>query len=352
MQRANMGQNLISKLIKLVILSSGMMLVVGLGNAASFGQSSEPIGSTNQYASTQRKTPEEGQSLVAPIALYPDALVAQILAASTSPTEIVQADRWLQQHPAIKSEQLAATVDQQPWDPSVKALTAFPAVLSNMDQNLSWTTELGQTYFEQQQDVLDAIQILRQRAEEVGNLQSNTQERVINEGPSIVIEPAYSDVCYLPVYDPWFIYGAPLVPYPGYFYGPVIATPYISFGPGVRLGFFSGFGWGWPAWGFNWGNRVVVFNRFPYVPPNRFFFRGGPVFVTPRGIAPRALPPRLGNGFGLRRGFEPNRGVIGNRLNHFGPIGGFTGRRLDRGNFSGGAVGRTFSGRSGGRHHR
>src|SRR6478736_2050865 len=127
MQRANMGQSLISKLIELVILSSGMMLVVGLGNTASFGQSSEPIYSTTQYASTQRKTPEEVQSLVAPIALYPDALVAQILAASTSPTEIVQADRWLQQHPVIKSAQLAATVDQQPWDPSVKALTAFPA---------------------------------------------------------------------------------------------------------------------------------------------------------------------------------------------------------------------------------
>ena len=211
-----------------------------------------------------------------------------------------------------------------------------------MDQNLSWTTELGQTYFEQQQDVLDAIQILRQRAEQAGNLQSNTQERVINEGPSIVIEPAYPDVCYLPVYDPWLIYGAPLVPYPGYFYGPAIATPYISYGPGVRLGFFTGFGWGWPAWGFNWGNRVVVFNRFPYVPSSRFFFHGGPVFV-PRGIAPRVLPPRIGSGFGLRRGFELNRGAIGNRFNHVGPIGGFTGRRLNRGNFGRGALGRTFS---------
>jgi len=346
MQRAKMGKSFRSKFLKVVSFGSGLMLIVAFGSTELFAQYREPVGSTTQYSNTPRKSEEAVQTLVAPIALYPDALVAQILAASTSPTEIVQADRWLQTHSNLQSQQLAAAVDQQPWDASVKALTAFPTVLSNMDQNLSWTAELGQTYFEQQQDVLDAIQILRQRAEQAGNLQGNTQERVVNEGPSIVIEPAYPDVCYLPIYDPWLIYGAPLVPYPGYFYGPWIAAPYVSFGPAIRIGFFSGFGWGWPAWGFNWENRVVVFNRFPYVPPSRFFFHGGPVFVSPRGFSPRVLPPRVGSGFGLHRGFDTNHWIGGNRSNHVRTIGGFAGRRWVRG-----SVGeKAFTGRFGGNH--
>jgi hypothetical protein len=106
------------------------------------------------------ETPEQLQQLVAPIALYPDALVAQILAASTFPTEVVQSDRWVQQHSYLQAEQLAAAADQQSWDPSVKALTAFPSVLANLDKNLSWTEALGDAYFNQQQDVLDAVQAM------------------------------------------------------------------------------------------------------------------------------------------------------------------------------------------------
>ena len=128
------------------------------------------------------EAPEQLQQLVAPIALYPDALVAQILGASTYPTEVVQADRWLQQHSRLQGEQLAAAVDQQSWDPSVKALTAFPSVLANLDKNLSWTEALGAAYFNQQQDVLDAVQVMRQRAEAAGNLGTTPQERVVNEG--------------------------------------------------------------------------------------------------------------------------------------------------------------------------
>src|SRR4029077_15779932 len=122
-------------------------------------------------------------------------------------------DRWLQQHSNLQSGQLAAAVDQESWDPSVKALTMFPSVLSNLDKNLSWTEALGNAYFYQQQDVLDAVQLMRRRAEDAGNLQSSLQERVMNEGPTIVIEPAYRDVCYVPIYDPWIVYGAPLAAY-------------------------------------------------------------------------------------------------------------------------------------------
>src|SRR6202042_3334515 len=111
------------------------------------------------------QTPEQLQQLVAPIALYPDALVAQILAAATYPDEVVEADRWLQQHTDLKGEKLGKEVDKQPWDPSVKALTEFPSVLANMDKNLAWTSSLGDAYVNQQQDVMNAVQVMRQRAE-------------------------------------------------------------------------------------------------------------------------------------------------------------------------------------------
>ena len=114
----------------------------------------------------------EADRLVAPIALYPDALVAQILAAATYPTEVVEAERWMQQHPDLKGDALAQAVDPQSWDPSVKALTQFPSVLAMMDKSLSWTSSLGDAYVNGQQNVLDAVQVMRQRAQQAGNLKS------------------------------------------------------------------------------------------------------------------------------------------------------------------------------------
>src|SRR4030081_3163688 len=133
---------------------------------------------------------QELQQLVAPIALYPDALVAQILAASTYPTEIVQANRWVQQHSDLKGEQLAQAVHQQSWDPSVKAMTQFPSVLASMDKNLSWASALGDAYVNQQQSVLDAVQTMRKRAQQAGNLKSTPQENVSAQGQTIVIPSA------------------------------------------------------------------------------------------------------------------------------------------------------------------
>ena len=111
---------------------------------------------------------------MAPIALYPDALVAQILAGSTYPTQIVEADRWMQQNSSLKGEDLAKAVDPQPWDESVKALTQFPSVLDNMSKNLSWTSALGDAYFNQQQDVMKAVQELRRKAKDAGNLENHS----------------------------------------------------------------------------------------------------------------------------------------------------------------------------------
>ncbi len=208
-----------------------------------------------QGAPYAQQTPEQLQRLVAPIALYPDSLVAQILAASTFPEEVVEADRWLQAHPDLKGEALAQAVDQQPWDPSVKALTAFPSVLGNMDKNLSWTSSLGDAYYNQEQDVMNAIQVMRQKAQEAGNLKTTPQQSVTDQGSTIIIQPASPDVVYVPAYDPWVVYGyldrsrgLSGTRIPGIWFG----GPYLSFGIGFGIGWFAGFGWGWPHWGFDW----------------------------------------------------------------------------------------------------
>jgi hypothetical protein len=150
--------------------------------------------------------------------------------------------------------------------------------------------------------------VMRRRAENAGNLRSSSQETVVTQGPTIVIEPVEPGVCYLPIYDPWIVYGAPLDVYPGYFYDPWYGPPFISFGPAIGLGFFNGFGWGWPAWGFNWSTRAVVFNHNPYISRSRYFFRPGPL-IGARGVvgARRNVPSvRVNRGFQNRAGVAPS----------------------------------------------
>jgi hypothetical protein len=160
-----------------------------------------------QAPSYTQQTPEQLQQLVAPIALYPDSLVAQVLAASTFPEQAVEADRWVQAHPDLKGDALGQAVDQQDWDPSVKALAAFPSVLGNMDKNLSWTSSLGDAYYNQQADVMDAIQVMRKRAQESGNLKSTPQQNVTTQDSNVQIQAADPEVVYVPAYDPWLVYG-------------------------------------------------------------------------------------------------------------------------------------------------
>jgi len=245
------------------------LLVRFTAQAESFG----PTGPSSEQAPMPpvQQSPQELQQLVAPIALYPDALVAQILAASTYPTEIVEADRWMQSHPNVKGEELAKEVDKQSWDPSVKALTQFPSVLQNMDKNLSWTSSLGDAYANQQQAVTDAVQTLRQQANNAGHLNSNEQENVTTQGNTIVIEPANPEVVYVPQYDPWLVYGAPIVAYPGWYPEPGIflAGVGIGFGVGFGVGFFGGFGWGWHHWGYDWHGRSAIYNHNTYISHSR-----------------------------------------------------------------------------------
>jgi hypothetical protein len=253
-----------------VTVIAAMVLAAGSAPALAVQQTS-----TDQGVQSAQQTPAELQQLVAPFALYPDSLVAQILAASTYPTQIVEAERWLQNHSNLKGEELAKEVDKESWDPSVKALTQFPSVLAKMNESLSWTSAVGDAYFNQQQDVLDAVQVMRKRAEDAGTLQSTSQQKVATQGSTIIIEPADPDVCYLPIYDPWTVYGAPLAVYPGYIFGPWDGPPFF-FGPGIGLGLFGGFGWGFRFWGCDWGRREVLFNNRIFVSRSPSFFHRFP----------------------------------------------------------------------------
>ena len=214
-------------------------------------------------------------SLVAPIALYPDALVAQVLAASENPQQVAYADDWLAQNKNLTGTALTQAVDQQPWDPSVKALTQFPSVLDNLAHNLSWTSSLGQAFANQQADVMAAVQAMRARAQAAGTLQSTSQITVTQPAPStIVIQPANPQVVYLPQYNPAIVYGAPVV-VPWYVAPPVpVASVGLYFGSGVTVGavvagggWGGGFGWGWHAWNVNWGGggSTIIYNNNTYI---------------------------------------------------------------------------------------
>jgi len=182
----------------------------------------------------------ELQALVAPIALYPDALVAQILAGSTFPDQIAIANYWLEQNRNLTSSALMQAVDKQSWDPSVKALTQFTSVLDNMAKNLSWTSSLGEAYHSQSAEVMTAIQTLRAQAKAKGNLQSSSQITVVQQAPqTIVIQSANPQVVYVPQYNPAVIYGYPYV-VPGYIApvystGDLVAASLLSFGAGIAV---------------------------------------------------------------------------------------------------------------------
>ncbi len=260
--------------IFLVFLLPLALLLVAWPQNLSARQDEQDPAQASEGQQYIQETPEQLQQLVAPIALYPDSLVAQILAASTFPEHVVEADQWVHAHPDLKGDALAQAVDQQPWDPSVKALTAFPSVLGNMDKNLSWTSSLGDAYYNQEQDVMDAIQVMRRRAQEAGNLKNTEQQTVTSQDSTIIIEPASPDVVYVPEYDPWLVYGGPIeewpgwYPYPGIWYG----GPYLSFGVGFGIGYYGGYGWGWHHWGSDWHHRVVIHDHDRYYSGGNTFY--------------------------------------------------------------------------------
>ena len=255
-----------------------------------------------QAPATTYATPTADQlyQLVAPIALFPDNLVAMVLAASTFPDQVSAAYQWLQQNSSLKGQQLLDAANQQPWDGSVKGLTQFPDVLNQMATNLSWTSALGDAYYNIPQNVMNAVQVMRQRAYQAGNLKSTQQQNVTveNQAPgsggaapassgeaqttivqppsqTIIIQPAQPDVVYVPTYNPTVVYGAPVAVYPGYSTGAMVATSLISFGVGMAVGAaISGggcCGWGYNSWGCGWHNNTVVYNHNTYISNSNTF---------------------------------------------------------------------------------
>ncbi len=218
-------------------------------------------------AAAPKIPPEQIDSLVAPIALYPDPMLAQVLAASTYPLEIIQLQQWLTKNSSLKDKALADAVAKQPWDASVQAMAAMPEVVKRLADDIQWTTDLGNAFLAQQADVMDAVQRMRKKAQDNGNLKSGEQQKVetkvVESKTVIVVEQANPQVVYVPSYNPTVVYGPPVYPYPPIVYPPppstgaVVAGMAISFGVGMAMGAAWGGGWGY---GCGWGHNDVNIN--------------------------------------------------------------------------------------------
>src|SRR5450631_4832314 len=258
-------------------------------------------------------------ALVAPIALYPDALVAQILAAATYPDQVVDADAYVQANPNLTGDALVNSVDEKQWDPSVMALMQFPSVLSKLAQNMTWTSALGDAAANQQADVAAAVQRMRAKAYAAGNLKTGEQIKVVQQSPDvIVIQPANPQVVYVPTYNPTVVYGTPIVT-PGYSTGDIVAASIISFGVGIAIGAaisHNSCSYNYYSWGMSWSARSISCGggyyygnpywrggyypgyrpgyRPPYYPPPRPPYPGYRPPYYPPGGRPPYYPP--GNG--------------------------------------------------------
>jgi hypothetical protein len=276
-------------------------LAIGPGDLLAYAL---PVSASPQTDRHSVLSADQLDSLVAPIALYPDPLLAQVLAASTYPAELRELDEWLEQNFDLPEHARAEAVAQKPWDPSVQAMAAFPDLVKNMTENIHWTTDLGNAVLNQESDVMDAVQRMRQSAQDAGYLSSNPQQvidkKVVDNRTIITIEPPTPQTVYVPYYNPSMIWGTPVYPWPQFYYAPrrgVWTGAAIGFGTGVAVGSFWGRGgWGWrPAWG--WGRNSIVVNR------NAMFVRGR----GGRGGRWSHYPSRVG--FAPRRGRRA--GVVG-----------------------------------------
>jgi uncharacterized protein DUF3300 len=254
---------------------STQVLVLLLSVSVLFAQETAPLAP----APIQGKpvfTQQELDQMLAPIALYPDSLLSQILMASTYPLEIVEAGRWSKANPNLKGDDAVTAAEQNAWDPSVTSLVAFPQVLIMMDDNLTWTERLGDAFLAQQPQVMETVQSLRQKAYAAGNLKSTDQVRVDQQGQTIVIEPPNPQVVYVPYYDPREVYGPWWWPaYPPVYWGP---WPGYYVRPGFRVGFAWGVGItvgaGFFFGAFDWPHRHIR-----VIPVNNFYYRNNVVRV-------------------------------------------------------------------------
>ncbi|WP_047491514.1 DUF3300 domain-containing protein [Terriglobus sp. TAA 43] len=248
-----------------VVLS--LLLVFPASEMQALAQQQAPAPAADSGQEPAPLSAAELEQVLAPIALYPDALVAQVLGAATFPDQVTAASDWLQQNKNLTGTSLAQAVDKQPWDPSVKALTQFPSVLDNMVKNLSWTSSLGEAYHTQPTQVMTAIQSLRAKAKAAGNLKTGSQITVVQQSPDvIVIQPTNPQVVYVPQYNPTVVYGAP-VQTPGYSTAAVVGTALLAFGVGIAVGAAINnncCGWGYSYWNCNWHGGGVVYRNNVY----------------------------------------------------------------------------------------
>jgi hypothetical protein len=302
---------------QLLSITQSFLVVIAATPFEAQAQQSAQTGSTGYSGQGAPMSTDELQQLVAPIALYPDALVAQILGAATFPDQVAVADNWLQQNNGLTGKTLMQRVDQQPWDPSVKALTQFPSVLDNMAKNLGWTSALGEAYHTQTSDVMSAVQLLRAKAQAAGNLKSGPQITVVQQAPqTIVIQPANPQVVYVPQYNPTVVYGTP-VQTPGYSTGTLVATGMLAFGAGIAVGAMmnnSGAccGWGYSNWNCNWHGGTVVYNQNNFYGNRAWhggYYGSGATTYGPNGAA------RYG------AGYNPSTGTYARGATAVGPYG-------------------------------
>ena len=207
-------------------------------------------------------TPDQLDALVAPIALYPDPLLAQTLVAATYPLEIVQLHQWLAKNKQLKDKALADEVGKQPWDTSIQSMAAVPDVVKRLADDIEWTTELGNAFLAQQSDVMDAVQRMRAKAKSKGALESNQQQKVetkvVEEKTVIVVESSDPEVIYVPTYSPTVVYGPPVYPYPPIYYPPYTpGAAFVTFGFGMAMGAAI---WGGSCCGCGWGGNNVNIN--------------------------------------------------------------------------------------------
>src|SRR5215203_2757870 len=251
----------------LIAVTAAMLILPG--NALLLARRVTPVSAIPQGDQQAKIPSDQIDSLVAPIALYPDNLLSQTLVASTYPLEIVQLQQWLEKNPNLLKDQkkLADSVKKQPWDPSIQAMAPLPDVVKRLSDDIQWTTDLGNAFLAQQTDVMDSIQRMRSKAKGTGaladNQQQNVETKVIESKEVIVIEQANPQVVYVPSYNPTVVYGAAVYPYPPIYYPPstgaVIAASAISFGVGIAIGAaWGGGGWGWNS---GWGGNDINVNR-------------------------------------------------------------------------------------------
>ncbi|HYX67807.1 MAG TPA: DUF3300 domain-containing protein [Terriglobales bacterium] len=266
-----------TSILKVLRQAATLFLVCALPAATlPAGASPGPQGpgpSTAPASDTQAATipPDQLDSLVAPIALYPDPLLAQVLAASTYPLEIVQLQQWMDQNKGLTGKALTDAVMQQNWDPSVQAMAVLPDVVKLLAGNIKWTTDLGNAFLAQENDVMNAVQRMRLKAQGKGQLKTTQQQtvetQVVESKTVVVIEPSSPDVVYVPSYDPMVVYGEPAYAYPPMYYPPgyAVAGAAISFGVGMAIGAaWGGGGWGWNCgWGGN--NNININNNNNFI---------------------------------------------------------------------------------------